>query len=167
VQYFNSDVDWTLPTWSQITTQGAVGVTGRWSSSMFTSHRERLSGYLVVPRTGLYRFYLSADDWAQLSLSPTMFLSDAVVIATATASVPSRWYWQSPGTQISASIQLNASQPYYFQVLHNQTTGLGHVRVAIRHVGFAGCAVRPMPGSAAACQRRTVCALGKMSLLCE
>ena len=146
VQYFVDATltDWNLATWSMITTQGAVGVAGRWMSPQYTNHREQLTGYLVVPRTGTYQLYVTGDDSAALYLAPSMFVSDVVSIANASSSVSWLWYWGAP-SQISAPIGLTAGTPYYFKLQHTQFNGTGHARVAIRFVGVPGTWCGPVP----------------------
>lgn len=88
----------------------------------------RLSGTLVVPKTGEYVFLLSADDAAVLYVSTTG-TPDAIERVCGLES------WVNPGTWKgrSAPMTLKQGQTIYVEARHHQGTGPGHV-----HIGWQG-----------------------------
>ncbi|MEZ4679074.1 MAG: PA14 domain-containing protein [Caldilineaceae bacterium] len=89
----------------------------------------RIRGFLYPPTTGAYRFWIAADDSAQLWLSTDENSANKRVIA----SVP-EWthaqQWDRYGSQQSVTIQLQAGQRYYIEVLHKQADQKDNLSVA-------------------------------------
>ena len=83
---------------------------------------ERLRGWIIPPVSGLYVFWLAADDQALLYLSSDASAQNKRPIAINTNSMPERaWYgWAS---QQSTNIYLEANRRYYIEVLHSAGTG--------------------------------------------
>jgi uncharacterized repeat protein (TIGR02543 family) len=103
------------------------------------NYGQRLTGWLVPPQKGLYRFYLAADDEAQVFLSTDESPDNKQLIVQETAWTPYR-YWE--GTEqhparTSASISLEAQHRYYLEVLHKEGTGGDNVAVAWQLPGGA------------------------------
>ncbi|MEQ1750377.1 MAG: LamG-like jellyroll fold domain-containing protein, partial [Prosthecobacter sp.] len=95
---------------------------------------QRLRGFLHVPVTGQYRFYISSDDQSSLRLST----SSNPGFANEVASVPD---WSAPRTytwdsaQQSALITLTAGTKYYIEALMKENAGGDHLSVAWRKPG--------------------------------
>jgi glucose/arabinose dehydrogenase len=89
----------------------------------------RIRGYLHPPVTGAYRFWIAADDSGELLLSTDADPSNKRRIA----GVP-EWthaqQWDRYGSQQSVSIQLQAGQRYYIEVLHKQADQKDNLTVA-------------------------------------
>lgn len=92
----------------------------------------RLSGAILPPVTGTYRFYIATDDNGQLKLNPSgMDPAGASVVATITGSTS--WadanQWTKFASQQSAEFQLTAGQPIWFEALQKEGTGGDHLSV--------------------------------------
>lgn len=89
----------------------------------------RIRGYLYPPVSGTYRFWIAADDSAQLWLSTDESRANKELIA----GVPSWTHaqqWDRFGSQQSADVQLQAGQRYYIEVLHKQADQKDNLSVA-------------------------------------
>ena len=98
------------------------------------SYGERLSGWLLPPTSGQYRFYITSDDSSELWLSTTDSGANKVRIALKNGYTSFRQY--SAAGQ-SALINLNAGQRYYIEILHKEGGGGDHVSVAWQTPGGA------------------------------
>ncbi len=89
----------------------------------------RIRGYLHPPVTGEYRFWIAADDTAQLWLS-----TDANSANTRQIAGVSQWTsmrdWDKYGEQASDLIRLRVGQRYYIEVLHKQSDQKDNISVA-------------------------------------
>ena len=109
---------------------GATHLTGGLRSvvnrgSLFSA---RISGTLVAPETGAYRFWIAGDDDARFRLQTT----DGEPLENI-ASVKGWTFiqqWDKYDTQRSAVIHLQEGESYAFEVLHREGAGVDHVEVA-------------------------------------
>ncbi|MCF7975135.1 MAG: discoidin domain-containing protein, partial [Phycisphaerae bacterium] len=69
----------------------------------------RLSGWLTVPTTGVYQFYVASDDKSRLYVSPNSDVEDAVVVARVDSWTDSLEWTKLPEQQ-SADISLKKGQ---------------------------------------------------------
>ena len=95
---------------------------------------ERLRGYLTAPVTGNYRFWLAANNTAELWISndaePVNLSRRAFVAAPGTGS--QSWSGNAAQTnQRSPWLSLVAGQRYYYEVLHNVGAGYSSHNVAV------------------------------------
>lgn len=88
----------------------------------------RLRGYITAPATGAYRFWIAADDSAELWISNDDDSVNSFRRAVVTAPVASR-AWTAPGAGKSEFLWLDASKRYYFEVRHKEGAGSDHVSV--------------------------------------
>ncbi|TVR14504.1 MAG: hypothetical protein EA401_04375 [Planctomycetota bacterium] len=88
----------------------------------------RLSGWLIPPVTGDYRFFVRADDGAQLWLSGNENRDGKRLIAQCPRHT-STSDWERHDGQRSELITLRAGQPYYFEARHWEASGGDHVAV--------------------------------------
>jgi hypothetical protein len=89
----------------------------------------RIRGLLTPPKTGDYRFALSADDVAVFELSTNDQPFQRREIARVEGNTrPKEWATQ-PG-QMSAPLRLEAGKPLFFEVLVWNNGGAGHVEIA-------------------------------------
>jgi hypothetical protein len=104
----------------------------------------RIRGYLCVPVTGTYTFFIASDDHSELWLSTDDNPENKVRIAYLNGAVPVN-VWNKYSTQTSAAIQLTGGQRYYIEALHKEGNGADHVAVAWRFQNgdFEG----PIPGN--------------------
>jgi Bacterial Ig domain/PA14 domain/Secretion system C-terminal sorting domain len=86
----------------------------------------RLRGYLCVPQTGDYTFYISADDQAGLWLSPDAKPEHKQLIAYTLTAVPVG-SWTTNSSQKSAPIHMIKGGRYYIETLHKQGTFNDHL----------------------------------------
>ncbi len=89
----------------------------------------RWRGYLHPPETGLYTFWIAADDAAQLLLATDERPDSAIVVAEAHAYTDVRAWTQYP-EQESVEIRLERGQRYYLEILHKEHAGGDHLAVA-------------------------------------
>lgn len=96
-------------------------------------YAQRVFGYFHPPADGSYTFGLSCQKCCELRLAPNDNPADAKVIAEGCSHAANTYGAKSD------SVQLQANQKYYFDVLHVHTEGLDHLQVAY----FVGAATEP------------------------
>lgn len=104
---------------------------------------ERWRGWVIAPVTGAYVLCATADDSAEVRLSPSDDPQDAAVVATVPAACPPG-VWDRYEAQRSRPLPLQAGHAYYLEVRHKQ--GLGAAHVAIGWQRPDGVLERPLPG---------------------
>ena len=87
--------------------------TGNYWSDNYGS---RLSGYVIAPITGIYKFALASDDQGQLFLSTDCKAANKVKIASCSTSVK-KGLFTATTEQVSAGITLQAGKVYYIEAL--------------------------------------------------
>ncbi len=89
---------------------------------------QRLRGFLYVPVTGQYQFFISSDDESSLKLSTDANPANAVEIASQPGwTPPLTWTWYQQ--QASAVVTLQAGKRYYIEALVKDGTGNDHLSV--------------------------------------
>ncbi|MGK0186640.1 MAG: mono/diheme cytochrome c family protein [Verrucomicrobiales bacterium] len=109
------------------------------AQSFGDNYGSRLRGYIHVPVTGAYRFWISTDDGGQLLLSTDDTAANAVEIA----SVPDGQRadvteWTKFPQQQSALVNLQGGQRYYLEILQADLGGADHINLAWRIPGDSG-----------------------------
>lgn len=103
------------------------------SLSVIPNHADnygtRIRGYIIAPQTGSYKFWVAADDQAELWLSSDDSPYNRKKIARVDVSTVPEAYDAKP-SQGSGIIQLEAGRYYYIEVLQKENTGLDHISVA-------------------------------------
>ena len=112
-----------------------------WNDSFGT----RVTGYIVPPVSGNYRFAASGDDQAELYLSTDESEANKILVASVTAWTGFR-VWDAQPSQQSAAIPLVQGRRYYVELLHKENTGGDHWSVGWMKPGDAAFSV--IPGSA-------------------
>lgn len=109
-----------------------------------------VSGYVVPPVTGVYRFFVSGDDETQFWFSDSESQSGLSLIA----SVPSYSGKEEYGkysSQTSGDLQLTAGSYHYFELRHKEGSGSDHFSVAWEGPGMSrsviGASFLASPGS--------------------
>lgn len=104
----------------------------------------RVSGYLCVPVTGAYTFWISSNDHSELWLSTDINTSNKRRIAWVTGYTNAR-EWTKYASQKSAAINLVAGHQYYIEALHKEGIGTDHMAVGWQLPN--GTLERPIPGN--------------------
>ena len=97
-------------------------------TSMGNNYGQKVSGYLSVPESGEYSFWVASDDASQLKISPDMSAEKAELVAHVNGYT-SEDSW-SNGSQVKTNLQLNAGQLYYIEAMHKEGGGGDHMSVA-------------------------------------
>ena len=108
------------------------------------NYGSRVRGYVSVPETGDYTFWIASDDQSQLWLSSDDNPSNKRKIAEVTGWTTSR-QWEKYPSQQSAAIGLIAGRKYYIEALHKEGTGGDNLAVGWRLPD--GTMERPIPGN--------------------
>ncbi len=100
------------------------------------NYLQRLSGYLVPPATGNYRFWIASDDDSRLLLSTGDDPAGIIQIASQSGYVEPET-WTAHSSQRSAFIRLVAGQRYYLEARHRDGIGGDHLAIAWEGPGFS------------------------------
>lgn len=92
------------------------------------NYGSRVRGYLCVPSTGSYTFWIASDDHSELWLSTDEDPLNKVKIASVTGNT-SRRQWDKYPSQKSYTVSLQAGRKYYIEALHKEATGTDHLSV--------------------------------------
>jgi subtilisin family serine protease len=103
----------------------------------------RVRGFLCVPLTGQYTFWISANDKSELWLSTDAYFENRVKIAFVSAYTGVR-EWTKYTSQQSLPVTLKAGQKYYVEALHKEGIGSDHFAVGWQLPD--GTLERPVPG---------------------
>lgn len=93
------------------------------------NYGQRIRGSIVVPKTGNWRFWIAADDSAELWLSDSWKASGKRKAAYLSSWVNPDNFVVTP-SQKSTLKSLQSGEPYYFEILHKEGSGGDHVSVA-------------------------------------
>lgn len=88
----------------------------------------RITGTIIPPQTGEYRFQIASDDDAVLMIASMGASGDLTRIASVDGWV-GRGQWEAQASQTSAAIRLEAGRPYHVEVRHREGGGEDHVEV--------------------------------------
>ena len=110
------------------------------SQNVAENYSRRITGQIVAPVTGAYRFWIASDDDSRLFLSTTSSPANRVQIASLTGWVNYQ-SWDSNASQRSALINLVAGESYYMEVQHLEGGGGDHVSVAWEGPGITRQAI--------------------------
>lgn len=88
-----------------------------------------MQGFLEIPQTGAYTFYISSADDSELWMSTDVNPANKVKVASVSGAVGYHNYTAQSG-QASATMNMVRGQKYYFQAIHKAGTGNDFVTVA-------------------------------------
>jgi hypothetical protein len=88
-----------------------------------------IQGFLEIPQTGAYTFYISSADSSELWLSTDVNPANKQKVASVSGTVAYHNY-TAQTSQASASMNMVRGQKYYFQAIHKAGTGNDYVTVA-------------------------------------
>lgn len=112
----------------------------------------RMNGYLCVPTTGTYYFWIAADNAGELWLSTTSSSANKVRIAYTSKATKYR-QWNASATQKSVAVSLVAGTKYYVEALMKETTGSDNLSVGWAKPGQSTSAPSEIiPGSSLSTQ---------------
>ena len=114
------------------------------ATNVADNYGSRVRGYVMVPQTGNYTFWIASDDQSQLWLSTDEDPARKRKIAEVTGWTTSR-QWGKYASQQSAPISLVANKKYYIEALHKEGTGGDNLAVGWRLPN--GVMERPIPGN--------------------
>lgn len=97
-------------------------------SNIGDNYGSRVRGYLCVPQTGSYTFWIASDDRSELWLSTDDDPMNKVRIAYVSGWTYAR-QWEKYTTQKSVPVNLVAGQRYYVEALLKEGTGADHLAV--------------------------------------
>jgi serine/threonine-protein kinase len=103
----------------------------------------RIRGYIHAPATGVYVFWIAADDTGELWLSSDDRPEEKVLIASA-PEWTGRHEWEKHASQKSRPVSLRAGHRYYIEALEKQGGGGSHLAVGWQLPD--GTVERPIPG---------------------
>lgn len=105
---------------------------------------QRIFGYIHPPLSGTYQFSVSSDDFSEVWLSSDSTPNNTNLICHVGGLYKGSYImgFTRPGefdkyeSQTSQYIYLDGDQKYYFEVLHKQGQGQGHLNVAWKMPGW-------------------------------
>ncbi len=89
----------------------------------------RLRGYLRVPESADYTFYISSDDASELWLNVSGSDTDGKELVAHTSRETGRYRWNRYESQISVPIRLEPGVRYYIEALHKEGTHKDYLSV--------------------------------------
>ncbi|MBK1877914.1 DUF1800 family protein [Pelagicoccus mobilis] len=95
----------------------------------------RVRGYLIAPATGEYQFFVSADDYARVSINTSNQSFDGLDQIIDSQGYSGYRDWDRREDQASAPIQLTAGQTYPIELLHREKNGGDHAVLAWKTPG--------------------------------
>lgn len=102
------------------------------------NYGERMRGYITAPSSGLYTFFVTSDEnaevWVSSSEEPANKLKRSWVTA---GSVPSG-VWDAVSSQKSAAMRMVAGRRYYIEVIRRESTSGDHLQVGWLKPGQSG-----------------------------
>ena len=99
------------------------------------NYGQKVSGYLVAPRTGDYQFWIASDDGGELWLATDGLPANKTRIAFTTNATGFQ-NWTQNANQTSAVIALTAGQRCYVEALQKEGGGDDYLSVAWQGPGF-------------------------------
>ncbi|MES2734572.1 MAG: Ig-like domain-containing protein [Bacteroidota bacterium] len=129
---------------SQMTSfQGPAIPAGTWGIA--DNYAARYRGYVCVPTTGNYTFWIASDNDGELWLSTDANPANKKRIAYIQDGFAYINQWTKYASQQSAPIALQAGQKYYIEALHKEDNGGDVLAVGWQLPG--GVLERPIPGA--------------------
>jgi len=102
------------------------------------NYGERLRGYITAPATGLYTFFLSSDENAELWISSTAEPANRLKRAWVIAGNVGAGVWDALPSQKSITMSMAAGSRYYVEVIRRESAGTDHLQVGWLRPGQTG-----------------------------
>jgi uncharacterized protein (DUF1800 family) len=125
-----------IPLTTQPTSTGTVAVL-EGPQNAADNYGARIRGYVTAPVSGVYKFFLTAADAAELYISDDDEPANAFLRAAVTAPTGYR-EWTHANAAQSPLLQLYAGRRYYVEVRHKAGAGSDHVSVGWMQPGQGG-----------------------------
>ena len=106
------------------------------------NYGQKVSGYLIAPRTGDYKFWIASDDGGEFWLAANGDPASKVRICF-TNGATGLENWTNNANQESATISLTAGQRCYIEALHKEGGGDDYLSVAWQGPGFGLRIIEP------------------------
>lgn len=100
------------------------------------NYSQWLRGWIHAPQTGSYVFWIASDNNSEFWLS-TGKESSGKILRCSVNGYTSAGEWTKYASQQSVAVQLEAGQPYYFEIFHQEGSGGDHVALAWTRPGMA------------------------------
>lgn len=104
------------------------------NTSLADQFGERTRGFLLVPVTGSYRFFLSANETAEFRLSTDETSGNLALLAAVTQAVGVGSF-AAQSTQASAAVTLTAGRKYAFEILRKDEWSSDHLSLMWQQPG--------------------------------
>lgn len=128
---------------AQTTLESVSWVTPTTTANWADSYGERIRGWIVVPTTGTYTFWIAGDEQAELWLGTGADPASKRCVAWLNNPTNQR-EWNKYATQKSSAngitLNLEAGKMVYVEVLHKEASGSDHVSVGWLKPGETGTA---------------------------
>ena len=99
---------------------------------------ERLRGYITAPVTGLYTFFLTTDENAELWISASDEPARKLKRSFLTNGSVSPGVWDASTTQRSLSMRMTGARKYFVEVIRRETIGADHLQIGWLKPGESG-----------------------------
>jgi hypothetical protein len=132
-----------IPTDTEPSSRGTIS-SFEMPSNIGSDFGTRVRGYVCVPATGEYTFWIASDDNSELWLGADNTPDRISKIASVGGHTAGR-EWTKYTSQTSLPITLQAGKSYYIEALHKESSGVDHL--AVGWMLPNGTLERPIPGS--------------------
>lgn len=99
---------------------------------------ERLRGYITAPATGLYTFFLSSDENAELWISSSAEPGHRLKRSFVSYGAVPPGDWGSVASQRSLAMSMTAGTRYYIEAIRRETTAGDHLQIGWLKPGQTG-----------------------------
>jgi hypothetical protein len=94
------------------------------------NYGERIRGWITAPSTGLYTFFLTSDENAELWVSSSEEPANRLKRSWVAGGSVADGVWDAQPGQKSLKMRMTAGRRYYFEAIRRETTGGDHLAVA-------------------------------------
>ena len=122
---------------------------GAYADDTHEGYGARMRGLFIPPQSGNWKFYLRADDGAEVWFNPSgPSASGRIRIAQQAGYIAGAFAEEAPGARTSAPYSLAAGQAYYLEALYKEGTGgdYGQVAAKLESDPTPADALVPIPG---------------------
>jgi len=99
---------------------------------------DRLRGFITAPSSGLYTFFLTSDENAELWISSSSEPASKLKRARVTYASVGPGVWDTLPSQKSITMSMTAGSRYYVEVIRRELTGGDHLQIGWLRPGQSG-----------------------------